>query len=800
MVQFQEILTRLKKPLSFALQEGPHRVGRLKNLPAYVRRQVQLAGEIGLDRRRLSLLSRVNELFLGFDQAPEPERIRRVHQALDCLDEVQLEEKPPIEPGSSTSDWNAHVDSLPGVGPARGKRLSEAGIETVEDLLLRLPWRYEDRSAIRPIAQLRLNEDQTCLGRVQSVRLVVTPRKRLKMVELLLGDSSGSVVAKWFNQAYLAKQFKVGQEVLLSGKLKVNRYRGLAAELENPIYEILREEGDPLHAGRVVPIYHEGRFLSSRQVRVLIKTALERFADRLPDPVPEKTRERLALISIQEALWGVHFPASSVSTEVLNRSRSDAHRRLILQELLLLQLGFGIRRRAARQSRGAPVFAAKGDGRRRFLASLPFELTSAQKRVLRDIDGDLKSGRAMNRLLQGDVGCGKTVVAIAMILTAVDHGFQAALMAPTEILAEQHFLGLRRSLEPLGLECALLTGKRSGRDGTARRIASGEVPIAVGTHALLEGAVQFKNLGAAVIDEQHKFGVLQRAGLVSKGPRPHVLVMTATPIPRTLAMTLYGDLDVSVIDEQPPGRLPILTEVFEESEQDLVHGIVREEVKCGRQVYVVYPLVDESAKIDLKAAVDEFENLRWKVFPNLSVGLLHGQMKSREKEAVMADFQNGRLSILVATSVIEVGIDVPNASVMVIEHADRFGLSQLHQLRGRIGRGPYSSRCILMAAPRANETALRRLEALVKSSDGFRIAEEDLAIRGPGEFFGTRQAGVPALRVAHIVRDAAFLEMARDEAERILGRDADLSEIENFGLREAMARRWGERVRLGDVR
>jgi len=501
-----------------------------------------------------------------------------------------------------------------------------------------------------------------------------------------------------------------------------------------------------------------------------------------------------------EAIKAVHFPAADANLDDLNRGRTMAHRRFAFEDFFLLELALGQKRESVKREARSLAYNLETPLPRRFLASLPFRLTEAQLRVLQDIHHDLASPHPMNRLIQGDVGCGKTVVATVAMLVAVGSGLQAALMAPTEILAEQHYLNLHGLLEPLGVTCALLVGGRGKkREAALAAIADGSAGIVIGTHALIQQGVRFHKLGLAVIDEQHKFGVLQRAILKEKGYAPDVLVMTATPIPRTLALTVYGDLDLSVIDAMPPGRTPIRTLLFAEGQRARAYRLIEDELAQGRQAYVVFPLVAESEKVDLQAAITGAERLQKEVFSKWTVGLIHGRMKAEQKDRVMADFKAGRIQVLVATTVIEVGIDVSNATVMLIEHADRFGLAQLHQLRGRVGRGAHQSYCFLMGPHRLSEEARRRLEALVKSHDGFVIAEEDLRIRGPGEFFGTRQWGPSDLRVANLIRDAKILEEARKEATRVLQQDPDLARPEHGELKAVLLRRWQQKLELATV-
>jgi ATP-dependent DNA helicase RecG len=608
----------------------------------------------------------------------------------------------------------------------------------------------------------------------------------------LLRDGSGYLTAVWFNQPYLEKVVKRGQRLILYGK--VSRFRGGPLQIQHPDFEIVeQEDDDTLHTGRLVPIYRLTEGLGQRQLRSLLWRVVEAYAGETPESLPPAISARRKLLPLPEALRTIHFPESEAALRA-------ARRRLVFEDFLLLQLGLAIRRQRVRRERGIAI-KPPGTLAARLRQSLPFRLTPAQERVWEEIRNDLARPLPMNRLLQGDVGSGKTVVAALALLTAVEAGYQASLMAPTEILAEQHFLTLYELLRDLGVSVALLTSGVKGKeraellDGVAR----GGIPVVVGTHALIQEGVVFRHLGLAVVDEQHRFGVVQRASLRAKGEHPDLLVMTATPIPRTLALTLYGDLDVSVIDTPPPGRQPVVTVLRTEAKRGQIYAFLKGQLREGRQVYVVCPLVEESEASDLKAATEMASRLRTEVFPEHPVGLLHGRLSFAEKEAVMRKFKVGIIRVLVSTTVIEVGIDVPNASVMLIEHAERFGLAQLHQLRGRVGRGPWKSYCILLASSPLSAEARRRLQAMAASTDGFRIAEVDLQLRGPGDFFGTRQSGLPEFRVADLVRDSAVLEDARQEALRLVDTDPDLLRPEHRPLREALLSRWRGKLALASA-
>ena len=693
------------------------------------------------------------------------------------------------------------IQYVKGVGPKLSKILDRKGIRTVEDALYFLPRTYEDRRSLKKVSELEPGRKETGFGEILLSGVAFYSVRRKRVFEAVVGDGSGVITLKWFhvNERYFRDRFKKGQRLIFSGEVT---WFNQQKEIHHPDVERVDAEADRdyLKFTRIVPIYSETEGLYQRTLRRLMKTILDEYAGELSSPVPEEILKRQGLIDLPESFRCVHFPEDGASMEDLERQRSKGHRRIIFDEFFFLELGMALRKKGRVLEKGIP-FQTKGALSGRLLDLLPFRLTRAQERVWGEIRKDMGRPLPMNRLIQGDVGSGKTVVSLLAGLNVIESGYQAAIMAPTEILAEQHFLSARRWVEPLGLAVTLLTGSVKGtvKEDLCGRIKRGDVHLVVGTHALIEEPVEFHRLGLAIIDEQHKFGVIQRSLLKKKGENPDVLVMTATPIPRTLAMTVYGDLDVSIIDEMPPGRVPVETRVFSESGRSRVYRILEEEIRKERQAFIVYPLVEESEKVDLRDATRMAEHLQSEVFPDLRVGLLHGRMKSEEKERVMAEFKGGKTQILVATTVIEVGIDIPNASVMVVEHAERFGLSQLHQLRGRIGRGKYASQCILLTQFRSSEEARIRLQAMERTSDGFQIAEKDLEIRGPGEFLGTRQSGLPDFRVAHILRDTPILVEARKEAFQLVHGDPDLSEPLHSGLKEELKKRWQGRLELATV-
>ena len=734
------------------------------------------------------------------------------------------------------------VQYVKGIGPKLAEVLAGKGLRTVEDLLHYLPFRYEDRLNPRGIAELKPGEMATVIAEVRNSGLFRT--RRMPIFQMTAGQGRARLKCLWFNGGYLLGRFQPGQLVALYGKVEEDRGQ---LQIVQPQFEIL---GDPvdesssdgadqklassLEVGRIVPIYEsagQGR-VTARWFRRIIRSALDNLTAELPETIPAAVRSRMALIPLSEALWKVHWPDAGESLSALQAARTPAHIRLIFEELFFLELGLEFKRRQLKAETGI-AFQLDDRAREAIKRILPFHPTAAQKKVLREIAADMEKPYPMRRLLQGDVGSGKTIVAFEAAVIAIENGYQVALMAPTEILAQQHFFSARRILENSGYRILLLTGSldQETKRETRRHIAHGNANLIIGTHALLEEKVEFAKLGLVIVDEQHRFGVLQRLKLMKKGelegpplaevpalatpsekresaseapsngaPEPDVLVMTATPIPRTLALTLYGDLDLSVLDELPPGRTPIVTRRVSDDRAPEVWDFVRKQVEAGHQAYVVYPVIQENEEREIKAAVKMYRELSGKMFSDLKVGLLHGRLENDLKEHVMRLFQKGELNILVATTVIEVGVDVPNATVMVIEHAERFGLSQLHQLRGRIGRGAAKSYCILMTGGKVTEEGEKRLDAMVRHSDGFQIAELDLQLRGPGEFFGTRQAGLPSFTVANLLRDREILEAAKREAATVMaGPNAEISREEmNRAIRQ-MRRRWQDTYGLVEV-
>lgn len=715
---------------------------------------------------------------------------------------------------------DTEVRFVKGVGERRANALAEAGIRRVSDLLLRLPYRYEDRSAGRPAREVRDGESASVEVVVESLRVRPTRRRNLKIVELRARDDTGPVRATWFNQQHLKQILRPGRRLVLFGAAKV-AYPGAPPEFQNPKYELVTgsspprldppagdepptSDGSPdpgpdsLHVGRVVPIYERLGEIHPRQFRRILHDLVESGAGAEPGCLPEELVTRLGLPTREEALREVHFPDADAELDALAGRRSPGHRRLILEEFFSFALGLLLRRREDRTGRaGGGSFPVSDAVRDLFRQVVPFRLTGSQRDTLRTIAREFAGPLPMRRLLQGDVGSGKTIVAVVAALIVIENGAQAALMAPTEVLAEQHYATIRRLLEPHRIRVALLTSGLSAADrrATLTAVASGWAQFVIGTHSLIQEGAEFRNLGFAVVDEQHRFGVEQRQLLVERGAGCDLLVMTATPIPRTLTMALHGDLDLSELTELPPGRQPIETIVRSFAELDSVHALVREEVRRGRQAFHVCPFIEDSEVVDGSGVERRFTELAEGPFRGLRLDLVHGRVPAAQRDRVMTAFAAGEVDVLVATTVIEVGVDIPNATVMVVENAERFGLAQLHQLRGRVGRGRFPSTAALVHGGDLTESAERRLRVLEETADGFRIAEEDLAIRGPGDFFGARQHGVPPFRVADLERDADYLLQARREAQRFLDSGAEEQE-EGQRILGEVRRTWGDRFGL----
>jgi ATP-dependent DNA helicase RecG len=683
-----------------------------------------------------------------------------------------------------------------GVGPKKSDLLSRLGVSSASDLLYYLPARYEDRSKCVAIKDVKPGEYQTVRGKVL-ISGGRTTRSGQQMFQIAVEDGTGIIDAVWFNQPYLRDCFRKGQDLVLYGKAEI--YDGL--KIIQPEYEILQEEGlDSVNIGRIVPVYPATKGLAQRYLRSLVFDTLKQCSRAITDNLPTNIRARHKLVDARFALNNIHFPSSF---ENLDR----AYRRIVFEEFFMLQIMLALKKGCMKSGTGRG-HKTEGGLVKSFLGSIPFELTAGQNKAMSDIDKDISSGRAMNRLIEGDVGSGKTIVAAYAITIAVQNGFQAALMAPTEVLARQHYIVLSELLMPLGINVALLIGgiAKADRERICSDIRSGSVDIVIGTHAVVQEDVVFKDLALAIIDEQHKFGVSHRAALKAKGQNPHMMVMTATPIPRTLALTVYGDLDISVIRELPKGRKGIVTYWIEQDRRRAAYDFVKDQIAKGRQAYVVCPLI-KSSEFGVRSsevtgggrgAVDTFEKLKNEIFPGYTVGLLHGRMSSKEKDRIMKSFKKGDIDVLVSTVVIEVGIDVANASVMLIENAERFGLAQLHQLRGRVGRGRHGSYCILLADPKT-ESSAQRVRSIAATQDGFEIAEADLDIRGPGEFFGTRQHGLPEMRFGDLVKDFDIMELARKEAFDMVARDPALKEESHIPVKAALASRFKSKLVMAGV-
>ena len=834
-------LSPLLGPLRFASRAG---VSRLRDLEPLVASVVASAKSFA-SPASAERLERIAALARGFDSAPEAGRkkalaalVRELSSLVAVPEEISALGGPMSDPPARlaamkeaaapqvTADPLATpVLQLKGVGPAIAEKLLQKGLTTVEHLLLNLPRRYEDRRTPRTIEQAPVGERSVIAGRI--VKAIEARGRRRRLEVLVRDEAGGTLVCIWFHyrpslferftKAFLAR-------VLVSGDVREG-FHGSGKVMHHPDVELLSAAGEmPVASGgagsagdglrpqaeafgddsfgRVVPVYTDIEGVPPRTFRRLEKRAVDEYARFVRDVLPETVRKRQKLLPLEEALRESHFPDKFAAELARGVPGGEPRRRLAFEELFMVQLGLALRRRGVKVEPGI-AFRAAPASLRRIVSELPWPLTGAQERAVEAIAADMRRPEPMSRLLQGDVGSGKTAVALCAARLAVEDGYQAALMAPTELLAEQHARSLRALLKGAPVHVELVSGSLSSRERShaARLLHSGTAQIIVGTHALAEEATSFHKLGLVIIDEQHRFGVMTRARLMSKGSRPDVLVMTATPIPRTLALTLYGDLDTSVLDELPPGRTPIATKVFKDAARDKAYDVIRKELKAGRQAYVVLPLVEESEKLaDLKAATRERDRLAVEVFPDLTIGLVHGRQSPAERQEAMERFRSGEDRILVATTVIEVGLDVPNATVMLIEHAERFGLSQLHQLRGRVGRGAAKSYCLLLTGTSGAEwgpVARQRLKVMEETTDGFRIAEKDLELRGPGEFLGTRQSGMPDFAVAEIARDQVILQEAREEAFRLVEDDPDLRKPENFPLREQLKRSRLSLARVG---
>ena len=857
----QESLAQLSRPIQLASRTPSSQLTRFKNLGAYVSNHVLQLLETNIFHPSVeaNLLS-LRQVFLDFDQHLTSNELQaRLSEAQKLLTRLQDSSQPKSGNTDSSSInrvsgnveqsldhrtmqygarelWDTPLQFAKGVGPARAELLKKLGVSTIEDAYWFLPWRYEDRSIISSICSLQPGMKATVRGTVKSTLMYRTSRRRLMVLKMVVDDGTGLLECVFFNQPYLEKTFTEGVYLLVTGIVSIPGPRKAQCQMRSPQYEILEaDESLDQEVGKIIPVYHETRGITSRQLRRILLGLHHQFHHGVEETVPRSLSAKLGLPSLAESLVHLHFPDQEQDIDRLNDGTTPAHQRLAFEELLVLQLALSLRQQTMKTAVPGISFSVDNHLVSNLGANLPFSLTPSQEQVIQEIRNDMAQPKCMNRLLQGDVGSGKTIVALHAIVMACGSGYQTALMAPTEILSEQHYMTLARYFRALGVKAVLVKGGQTKRERShiLEQLHSGEAKIAIGTHALLQPDIHFAKLGLVVVDEQHKFGVLQRARLKEKGePRPDMLVMTATPIPRTLAMTVYGDLDVSAINQLPPGRKTVRTLLFRSGERKQAYALLRKEIEAGRQVYIVYPLVEESEKLDLQDAIKAAQKLQQKEFPTQKIGLLHGRMKSEEKQSIMDRFKEGHIHILVTTTVIEVGVDVPNATVMMVEHADRFGLAQLHQLRGRVGRGSQQAYCLLISgsinrslspAPvpfsrklpfgmdgpysrtvnpfskRPEQSARQRLEVLVNCSDGFALAEEDLKIRGPGDFLGVRQWGELDFRVADLIRDHELLVLARKMAAGLLQADPELTHSHNQLLKEAVFRRWGAKFELGSV-
>ncbi|MGB7290866.1 MAG: ATP-dependent DNA helicase RecG [Thermodesulfobacteriota bacterium] len=819
-----KILGSLEKPLRFASRTKFQNIHKVKDLDKVVEDITLRALLLDLSEKEVAMLKSLRESFSAYSRLQLDGKKKLIMDSLGLITELKGFDDNPVYETLATRETNSpttdkmdisqiSIQYVKGVGPRIAEALSRKGIKTVEDALNYFPRKYEDRRNIKRIFTLKPNTRQTVMGKIV-LSGVVRSRSR-GIYQVIVSDGTGTLALSWYqyNPKYLKATYKKGYTVILSGDVILNRYNN-TLQIIHPspddveVFEDIEGiEKDMLNFNRIVPIYPLTEGIKQRRIRKIESLVLDNYAKRLFDYVPYEVRKRNHLIGIDQAISRVHFPSNSDNpvdfSDTSSIYNSLPHRTVSFNEFFLLEVGLALKKRDVSKMPGIS-FNPTGELTKKLLSRLPFKLTSAQSRVLSELETDMRADRPMNRLLQGDVGSGKTVVALLSMLRAVESGYQAALMAPTEILAEQHLRSVLKYVDGFGIRVVLLKSaqSRSEKESNYDAISSGDAKIVIGTHALLQGKVEFRDLGFVVIDEQHRFGVIQRALLRTKGKNPDVLVMTATPIPRTLAMTVYGDLDVSILDEMPPHQQSIKTFVFfeEKGARDKAYDFVRQEVVKGRQAYIVYPLIEESESPDhrdLRFATKMFDELKQDVFPEFRLDLLHGRMKTEDKNEVMNKFISHQIDILVATTVVEVGVDVPNATVVVIENSERYGLSQLHQLRGRVGRGEHESICILISAAKRSVDAHKRLAILKNTSDGFKIAEADLMIRGPGEFIGTRQSGLPEFRFANLLRDARILGEARNEAFNIIREDPSLANYP--GLYKEVLKRWGESLELAGI-
>ena len=821
MQSLKAILEKIEAPLVFSSRDSYVHLSLIKDFEVtmttflrQIRKVLSMSAiHVDLDITYRNIISGFEDAILGFDKLSLECKKERIEKALLLVDELKQIAEVSSNLASDIQNEKAFrkldssvqsvekislsVQFIKGVGPKISAMLEKKGLKTVEDMLYFVPRKYEDRRFVKAIESVRTGTRETIIGKVDRAEIKSYRNKRV--YEVTIDDGSGLLTAKWFkgNYKYLKNIFKEGVRVIMTGEVRGYLF---SKDMVHPDFEALDDDENGqnlLHFKRIVPVYSETEGLHQKHIRKIMAHVIDNYSRYVLSPIPEEICQKRHLENIYTAIRNIHFPEFNEDIGAYNEMQSDAHRRLIYDEFFFLQLGLAMKRKGNILDKGI-AFKTGGKILQKFYDILPFNLTTAQKRVIGEIEVDMEKTCSMNRLLQGDVGCGKTVVSMAAMITACENNYQAAIMAPTEILAGQHYERIKNWSDQLGLKVVLLTGstKDQQRRKVFEKIQKSDVDIIVGTHALIQEDINFGNLGFVVVDEQHRFGVIQRAALRQKGANPDFLVMTATPIPRTLAMTVYGDLDISVIDELPPGRKEIRTKVFFEEQRKKVYDIIRMELKKGNQVFVVYPLVEESENLELKDATRMAERLQVEIFPEYRVGLIHGRMKGKEKDKIMAGFLNREINILVSTTVIEVGIDIPQASLIVVEHAERFGLSQLHQLRGRVGRSDIPSYCVLMSHRKGSEDSIKRLRVMEQTNDGFKIAEEDLAIRGPGEFMGTRQSGLPDFRIANILRDVQILIESKTDAFYLVERDPRLEKEDHAQLKRVLLRRWGGRLEL----
>ena len=808
--QITDILTKIKTPLDFCAKDSFKRLANVKNLQAIIPQYLSELADATDSNLRAAIekdISEFKNLFAAFGVKEIKQKEQTISQSITILDKIRIvilsgeNNKHTASRAASNTEIAANemfslpVQFIKGVGPRIAALLAKKGLNSVEDMLYFLPHCYEDRRNITNIAKSKIGEKVTIVGEI--ITSEYTTRGRRRIFRAAVSDGVSSLQITWFHgsTAYLAQTFKAGKRVIITGEIKSFNH---AKSMYHPDFEILDgDDNDMLHLKRIVPVYSKTEGMQTKMLRRIMAGVVEKYAPLCHDNIPPSILKKRNLMTLADAIKNAHFPPDGADIEMLNSMSSEYHRRIVYEDFFFLNLGMALRKKTRFVENGIS-FRIDNNLLESFYRQLPFTPTNAQKRVISEIARDMEKHFAMNRLLQGDVGSGKTLAAMIAILIACKNNYQATIMAPTELLAQQHYTNIAPQMASLGIKSVLLIGSQSAavREKTLAAVESGNAKIIIGTHAIFQEQVKFNNLGLAVIDEQHRFGVAQRLAIKNKGLNPDILVMTATPIPRTLAMTVYGDLDVSVLDELPPHKKPIETKIYYDHQREKVYARINKELESGNQVFVVCPLVEESETLCLKDATNMAKHFQEEIFSAFRVGLLHGRMKAKEKDEVMLAFKERKIQLLVATTVVEVGIDILFASLIVIENAERFGLSQLHQLRGRVGRGPIKSSCILLAQHAASKEARQRLKIMEATNDGFKIAEEDLAIRGPGEFLGIRQSGLPDFRVGNIVRDVKILAQTREDAFALIEADVHLEKDENRSLRNALTERWQGRLKL----